>query len=399
MYAFCRMMQISRITPQQFSYQSPRLPEKHEGASGTTWKTHVKVVLSYLILTIGITLAIASVYTATIVHPMIAMASPAIPIVLASLALMNKDGRPLLGFASSNNHQRGEPLGLKNNGLNCNLISLFQIFGNSKAFARRMHQIATDSSHFPPKQLKRYLAFLPFVTAYDTYRKEKEGLASETVSSVDMEKLRTWAEKFDSRLAREKGRQVDPVDFLGVFDSATGGEALKLQEHEKGADFSQEREANCSFLYLMQNDSGKADFREEFEKFFTNHNATNGRVTKKWFTEAPEAFFISLTQYDGNSEEEGLSGFRNVLQSLYLNKQKCPSAPSGYSLDGFVVHLGASSSSGHYVSFVRIENTWWKLDDQRARPVSHTEARAQMGKACLLHYGKEEKSGILSFWQ
>ncbi len=40
-----------------------------------------------------------------------------------------------------------------------------------------------------------------------------------------------------------------------------------------------------------------------------------------------------------------------------------------YSLEGAIIHLGSSIQSGHYVSYVRRDNQWLYLNDNRVAVV------------------------------
>ena len=55
-----------------------------------------------------------------------------------------------------------------------------------------------------------------------------------------------------------------------------------------------------------------------------------------------------------------------------------------YQLTGIVVHIGRSIQAGHYVSYVRAEGMWFKMNDDRVRTVSWLTVQRQ--KAYLLFF-------------
>ena len=57
-----------------------------------------------------------------------------------------------------------------------------------------------------------------------------------------------------------------------------------------------------------------------------------------------------------------------------------------YQLTGIVVHIGASIQVGHYVSYIRAGEIWFKMNDEKVRTVSWLTVKRQ--KAYLLFFEK-----------
>jgi len=64
-----------------------------------------------------------------------------------------------------------------------------------------------------------------------------------------------------------------------------------------------------------------------------------------------------------------------------------------YRLDGFIVHLGKSANSGHYVSYKREQNAagesvWYEIDDSRVTKVAGDKLTTKMAHAYMPHYSR-----------
>ncbi|RNA25817.1 ubiquitin carboxyl-terminal hydrolase 42 isoform X1 [Brachionus plicatilis] len=121
------------------------------------------------------------------------------------------------------------------------------------------------------------------------------------------------------------------------------------------------------------------------------------RATKKYsIRTAPNILVIQLKRFDFSYAGK-LSHFVTYPDTLNLKTfvpEPEPTSPDekclpnlNYKLYGVLVHLGYTSHSGHYYSYVLGPNdTWYKADDQRVSTVQNREALAQ--HAYILFYSK-----------
>lgn len=125
------------------------------------------------------------------------------------------------------------------------------------------------------------------------------------------------------------------------------------------------------------------------------------RATKKYsIRSVPNILVIQLKRFDFSNAGK-LSHFVTYPETLNLKTffSETESKSFGeksienlnYKLYGVLVHLGYSSHSGHYYSFVLGPNdVWYKADDQRVSPVQARDALAQ--HAYILFYSKINNS-------
>nr|NGX27351.1 hypothetical protein [Chlamydiota bacterium] len=184
-------IQASYASPATFSaYQNPV-----RGASETTWKTHALVVLSYFLIGIGIALACASVYLATVVHPMIAMATPIVPIVLGILLRPNTSSG--LFFASKAPvYIKGQPLGISNrDSSTCWLNAALQVLNHASSYKELMQETAKNSDTITQQSVKKLLPFFglfPLISAFKNYQAELDEESGRPLSSVSSATVRKW---------------------------------------------------------------------------------------------------------------------------------------------------------------------------------------------------------------
>lgn len=129
------------------------------------------------------------------------------------------------------------------------------------------------------------------------------------------------------------------------------------------------------------------------------------RATKKYsIRSAPNILVIQLKRFDFSYAGK-LSHFVTYPETLNLKSfmpEEEPFSQNGnsirnlnYKLYGVLVHLGYTSHSGHYYSYVLgPNNVWYKADDQRISPVETRDALAQ--HAYILFYTKIKDSASIS---
>lgn len=127
------------------------------------------------------------------------------------------------------------------------------------------------------------------------------------------------------------------------------------------------------------------------------------RATKKYtIRTAPNILVVHLKRFDF-SHAGKLSHFVTYPETLsmknflpetdLISSNEKSLRKLNYKLYGVLVHLGYTSHSGHYYSYVRgPNNTWLKADDQRVSSVQTRDALAQ--HAYILFYSKINESVV-----
>eukprot|EP00659_Diplonema_papillatum_P006350 gene6350-9730_t len=111
------------------------------------------------------------------------------------------------------------------------------------------------------------------------------------------------------------------------------------------------------------------------------HDAVKGMR----FKAAPPVLFLHLKRFrrDNEGRAEKLSSRLSYPRELSLAEYLIPAPPAGepppdYTLHAVLVHSGSTTGSGHYYTFVQLEDgTWCKFDDTCVTPCSEADAIAQ----------------------
>ena len=101
-------------------------------------------------------------------------------------------------------------------------------------------------------------------------------------------------------------------------------------------------------------------------------------------TTLPRILVIHLSRFRGLQKINEHVRFDAQLSMKYNRDNNEYSI--GYQLRGIVVHIGASIQVGHYVSYIRAGEIWFKMNDEKARTVSWLTVKRQ--KAYLLFFEK-----------
>jgi ubiquitin carboxyl-terminal hydrolase 5/13 len=74
-----------------------------------------------------------------------------------------------------------------------------------------------------------------------------------------------------------------------------------------------------------------------------------------------------------------------VSQDPRQHQQAVDSKPARYELTDFIVHLGASTHSGHYVAYIRKNNQWIQFNDRKVM----LSEKPPIGGAYLLFFQRK----------
>ena len=94
---------------------------------------------------------------------------------------------------------------------------------------------------------------------------------------------------------------------------------------------------------------------------------------------------LELAPYCSDNANVKVRGHRAGCACGGCSRAVCLSQSARYSLYGVLVHLGSSTHSGHYYSFVKSPNsTWYRMDDDSVSAVSSQQVLRQ--QAYMLFY-------------
>jgi len=374
-------MQIQPTSASQIStFEQPI----RTGLSSTTWKVHARVVLSYALIGIGLALAVASIYMATVLPPMIAMATPVLPLALG--ILVQPEGT--LSLISSNKSQiylKGQPLGLRNPNVNCWLNSAFQLINNTAYYKELIQEIDEEANSSTVSKLTSYFNLFSLLAHCKKYQAELNRGSGQTVSSEDTQELRKWLSNVKSEI-EERGTQEDPMALFEELHSRSGKYLPLMQQKNKEKPLTQNR--IC--VDLDFNAEGATSFSKLFNAFFDEQIQDSKIHLKKWFTEAPKGFLLQVTRYawkpDGTQEK--ITRDLDVPMSLTLTEEQCKSGNRKYAPEAFIIQHGSSLAAGHYTAYIRRDGHWWHANDSHITQVSNSEAARAIKQAYLIHFGQ-----------
>ncbi|UHA73454.1 hypothetical protein [Paenibacillus sp. 481] len=151
--------------------------------------------------------------------------------------------------------------------------------------------------------------------------------------------------------------------------------ALVLNQIEEGMDLNQLVELNTSSM---------------IERFRDESNVQSNRK----FTSLPNVLTIQLARFTYSRELQRVVKIDTTVpvpdRELTINPACIENGTEAvkYELNSFILHLGASPDSGHYVGYFRKNNQWYGFNDSLMRVVSPAEVDIVSRHAYLLSFTK-----------
>ena len=96
------------------------------------------------------------------------------------------------------------------------------------------------------------------------------------------------------------------------------------------------------------------------------------------FERLPKVLMIHLKKFGNNGQK--ISKKVNVSQNLLIKS-------TNYSLKAFISHRGMNSFSGHYISYCKQSNHWYRFDDEDIRQLEDIDS-SDMLSAYILFFEK-----------
>jgi hypothetical protein len=118
------------------------------------------------------------------------------------------------------------------------------------------------------------------------------------------------------------------------------------------------------------------------------------RVITKRLVAAPDSLIVKLSRFSmtGTCFENNLRYHKKKLDvaipfELTLTVDKVADGRErAYECSGFFVHIGSSIQGGHYISYVKKNDSWWCCNDSRVFRVSESEALRAGSQAYFVCY-------------
>lgn len=346
-------------------------------SSQASWKTHAYVVVSYLLIGIGVALACASVYMATMFHPMLA-ATPIIPLAAGIMLLERTDGgRNVLNVHRAPVYIPGQPLGLRNNDITDCFTNVFmQGMCNIFAYRSLIEELTSNGTQTD------MLSLYPLFSAVRIYQAEKEE-GGMPISSVDTRRVRDCLLAiYNDQADKGDSSQKDFADLLVAFHDKTNRWPPIKEQLDDGTP-----KATKISAILLANEGDRKTFKERFAHFFHETVPETGQVFTRYFTESPRGFFVRapIHGYSGAAVKQDIE--IEYPMDLTLTKEQCRGSKHQYSPDYFVVHNG-SMNAGHYICYVKTKGQWWEISDAYVSEKSEAEVEKAIRKAYFVHYGQ-----------
>jgi len=370
-------------------YRPAAAVEQQEALSKTDWKTHSVVVLSYLLIGIGFGLACSAVYFVATVGPLIAMASPVIPIALGILGLQYTAGPD--SKLSPVHSARNQPIGIVNNGGNCWINASLQLLFNVPAYRKMMENLSAKSNSLVQRVMSNS-GLLPLISAFETYKKEEQGtISASSKQSVDSQTIRQWLHTQDPSISLDIDVQDDPLHMLSPVLKKAGHRLpteISKEITRQGTDVSinSQRTSPYYFDLAFDLDGGENNLTDALNHHFnyTEQLPTAGiRQTIRFLEKTPDEFSVVLE----SAAETSAKVVRKVEGAMEVSLTATQVGKDAhYVPDGFITHEGDTRNWGHYVAYLYKDGSWWEASDFSVRKISLKEAAEKLSTARFIHY-------------
>jgi len=379
------------------------------------WKTHFLVVLTYMLIGFGIALACSSFYIAFVAHPMIAMASPSLPIMsglFLRVHVQNEQQQKLLAKGNAIDAKPGvdsakEPRGIKWKDNNCWIASALQMFFHIPAFKKLLIGASEEE--------KARVGLL--IEAFEDYR---EGRAV----TVNVQEVKAWLRELRKTQANPEPT-IAPDDVIAV-DNANTDDAntfiqtvlkeftelkksfppTKVERHfiyENGLQPLRVDDVDLAHLIPLTPIQFKPDqtmqtainhmqtainhvfyFKGKLLGYKVGTEEKDGDCeTKVSLSTPPDTLSFSIS---GDTEQKPPEKFYDGM-IIRLNEEQV-GKDTLYGCDGFIIPQGAGSFV-HYIACVLEEGVWWELNgDHKAKQLTTSEAKKALENATFVHYTK-----------
>lgn len=345
--------------------------------SQTTLKTHALVVSGYLLVTMGIAFAAATLYVSKIASLVTALTIPTLSIAMGTLMITRAKRGPSLSPAPA-------PFkGIVNRGGNdCCINSFLQFILQIPSLSKRLEEAKKNFSLFSH----------PLQPLFDAQVLAKRG------EEIDSRAIRKWLEDAGVATRTDASQQDDPLWFMNYVFKTMDYQLPTLYEKSvtmKGSHVVNTQETKTSrrnplryFDLAFFVDSKRPSLRGAFERYFNEVEELSDEQTKttvRFMQHPPEEFSVALPQTD---PYEATKVVQHINCPLALTLPKAyVGKDADYECDGFMLHMGKRRSSGHYVAAIKdAEGRWWLANDNSVTQIPEKRAEELAKAASVIHY-------------
>ena len=270
-------------------------------------------------------------------------------------------------------------IGLNNSGNNCCVNVTLQIILNNPGLRKIWEECFPETKNLYYKALNTGKSSAP-----------------ETVSKEFRKQL--IAQSSNSNLIdKSPSTQDDPTAFLEVFFNACKGEtdlshmevSFERMKYKQVGDGKlepsiQKPKNHTQFRISISN---QFDRNISLEELLKNHCLEINEVeengikiryrSEDQYVSLPNHLIIDLFTND-RSNTSGVCIPTNLFFPQEILKDK--HSTHKYELNGFVVHLGSSDKSGHYIAFCKVNGQWKEFNDNRVTDIDQKKLQFLLGE-------------------
>lgn len=216
------------------------------------------------------------------------------------------------------------------------------------------------------------------------------------------------------RLTDEHPEHNDAYSVLGPRNTSAREDAEMFCKIEISADMEgrlNDYRLMSPHLTAVEKDSyEKQLFTEYMQSYFTSSLPTSSEAgyyfnsadrmlhayrpykETKHIASPPAEFILTIPRFSPDRRKykhENSDGSRSEIQVPLQERFTLPSEYIGeratYEVDGFVRHMG-DTGGGHYISYQKINGTWYEFNDARVRAMPADELKVAMQEGYFFHY-------------
>ncbi len=264
--------------------------------------------------------------------------------------------------------------GVKNGGNTCYIASTLQIIANTPSYRAAL---AEDRVHPHPRLAAATLGIVNKLRG-------GEGISIEEIVDYRTELIRAgWLR---GNLIYEASQQ-DAVELLGFILDAINETSAISERHQWHADDEDPgAHSKVSPIRVLSlaglRSTGEVSLNDLIRQnigVLTTTTDTDGTLHhRRSLTGAlPPVITVQLNRFSYSSIMQRI--FKLHQKITGTNQIEIPArlAPDGvrhvYNLTGFIVHIGQSAQSGHYISYIKKDDQWYGANDSNVEPVTDIE--------------------------